>query len=151
MRLIKTVTILAALAAMTASAAAQSAPPGAAAAPDAEKALSLQLNALSPVAGACRVSFVAQNEMGSAIADAAFEVAFFGKDGVLAKLVSLDFKALPVGKTKVVQFDVDGLACDGVTRVLVNDVATCDGDGLDPATCLAALTTSTLQDVAFGT
>jgi hypothetical protein len=115
------------------------------------RSLSLELNALSPANGACRVSFVAGNDMGAPISDAAFEVAFFGKDGVLAKLVSLDFKAMPAGKTKVLQFDVEGLDCGNVGRVLVNDVATCDGDGLDPASCLAALKTSAIPEVEFGT
>jgi hypothetical protein len=118
---------------------------------EAPPALSLELNALTQVEAACRVSFVAGNRMGAAIADATFEVAFFGRDGILQKLVSLDFKALPVAKTKVVQFDLDGLSCADVGRVLVNDVATCDGVGLDPATCLAALTTSHRPDVDFGT
>lgn len=123
----------------------------AAAQSDGSGTLSLQLNALSPVAGACRVSFVVDNGLAAPISDAAFEVAFFARGGVLQRLVSLDFKALPVDKTKVVQFDLDGLSCDDLGRVLVNDVATCDGDGLDPATCLGALRTTALPDVEFGT
>ena len=42
--------------------------------------------------------------------------AIFGKDGGIQRMVSLDFKGLTAGKTKVLQFDLKGIACDGVSR-----------------------------------
>lgn len=142
MPLPRTLLALAAGALLTVPALAQSGP---------SPSLALQLNALSPVEGACRVTFVATNDLRAAVDDATFELGFFGKDGVLQRLVSLDFKAMPKGKTKVLQFDLQGLVCGDIGRVLVNDVGACDGDGLDPATCLAALTTTSLPGIAFGT
>lgn len=113
--------------------------------------LTLELNALAPTDGACRMTLVATNGLGTAIDHAAFEMAFFGQDGVISQLASLDFKALPLDKTKVLQFDLAGLDCAGVTRVLVNDVTTCDGAGLDPAACLDKLATTTKTSILFGT
>lgn len=112
--------------------------------------LSLELNALQPAKGSCRVTFLVTNGLAAPIDKATVEVAFFGAGGGIDRLVSLDFKALAKGKTKVVQFALSGLDCAAVSRVLVNDVTACDGDGLDAAGCAAALTTSSRVDAAFG-
>ncbi len=112
--------------------------------------LVLELNALQPSETGCRVTFLATNELGVALTRSAFEIALFGASGSIERLVSLDFEAMPSGKTKVMQFDLDNLDCSAVTRVLVNDVAACEGEGVDPAGCLARLTTSTKTTAAFG-
>ena len=113
--------------------------------------LGLELNALTPSDTGCRVTFLATNGLGTELRRAAFDVALFGASGSIERLVSLDFKTMPDGKTKVLQFDLAELRCDGISRVLVNDVAACEGDGLDPKACLAALTTTSRLSVTFGT
>jgi hypothetical protein len=77
-------------------------------------------------------------------------VALFGTGGGIDRLVSLDFKTLAKGKTKVLQFELSGLQCDAVSRVLVNDVTACEGDGIAAGDCLANLTTSTRAKPEFG-
>lgn len=119
------------------------------AAQEATPGLSLELNALQPADGACRVTFLVTNGLAAPIDTATVEVAFFGT-GVIDRLVSLDFKALATGKTKVVQFALAGLDCAAVSRVLVNDVTACTGVGLDAAACLAALATSSRVTPDFG-
>jgi len=37
-----------------------------------------------------------------------------------------------------------------VSRVLINDMSACEGDGTSPAACLGALSTSNLTDITFG-
>jgi hypothetical protein len=117
---------------------------------EAAPTLSLELNALQPADGACRVTFLVTNGLAAPIETATVEVAFFGAAGGIDRLVSLDFKALATGKTKVVQFALAGLDCGAVSRVLVNDVTACTGAGLDAAACLAALATSSRVSAAFG-
>ena len=112
--------------------------------------LALELNALQPSDAGCRITFLATNGLGGAIDKATFEVALFGTGGGIDRLVSLDFKALAMGKTKVLQFELSGLQCDGVSRVLVNDVTACEGERLAAGDCLAGLTTSTRAKVEFG-
>lgn len=112
--------------------------------------LQLELNALQPAEKGCRVTFLATNGLGVDIERAGFEVALFGADGAIDRLVALDFKALTPGKTKVLQFNIADLDCTGVSRVLVNDISACEGEGLTPARCLAALDTATRTDIAFG-
>ena len=112
--------------------------------------LHLDLNALQPVEGACRVTFLASNGFAVALDKATFELAIFGKDGAIVRLVALDFKGLTAGKTKVMQFDLKDIDCAGVSRVLVNDVTSCVGTGIEPAACLADLRTSTATGINFG-
>lgn len=112
--------------------------------------LALELNALQPSDSGCRVSFLASNGLGADLGKAVFEVALFGAGGAIDRLVSLDFKAMPAGKTRVMQFDIPGLDCGAVTRALVNDVTQCEGDGLDPAACLEALVVTSPSGVPFG-
>ena len=114
-------------------------------------ALALELNALTPSNTGCRVTFLATNRLGTELTRSAFEIALFGARGGLERLVSLDFKAMPEGKTRVLQFDIGELGCDKVSRVLINDVVACEGNGLDPKLCLAGLSTvSRLDGVEFG-
>lgn len=117
---------------------------------DAAKTLTLDLNALQPATDACRVTFLATNGLGVALDKSSFELAIFGKDGVIQRVVLLDFKNLTAGKTKVVQFDLKSIDCTTVSRILVNDVTACEGQGIDAGACLAALKTSTETQVTFG-
>jgi len=113
--------------------------------------LALELNALTPSETGCRVTFLATNTLGTELTRSAFEIALFGTGGGIERLVSLDFKAMPEGKTRVLQFDIGELGCDKVSRVLINDVVACEGTGLDPKACLAGLSTvSRLDGVEFG-
>ena len=113
--------------------------------------LALELNALTSSETGCRVTFLATNRLGTELTRSAFEIALFGAGGSIERLVSLDFKAMPEGKTRVLQFDIGELGCDKVSRVLINDVVACEGTGLDPKVCLSGLSTvSRLDGVEFG-
>jgi hypothetical protein len=112
--------------------------------------LKLELNALQKSDAGCRITFLATNDLGKALDKAAFEVALFNAEGGIERLVSLDFKALTAGKTKVLQFDLTGTQCEDVGRVLVNDVAACTGEGVEPGACLAGLKTDTKTKITFG-
>ncbi|SFZ86210.1 hypothetical protein SAMN02983003_3385 [Devosia enhydra] len=113
-------------------------------------ALSLELNALQPVEDGCRVTFLATNGLGHPLDRAAVEMAFFGASGAIDRIVTLDFRALAEGKTKVLQFQLARLDCAAVSRVLVNDITACEGEGLAPTACLAGLAPSARPDIAFG-
>jgi len=112
--------------------------------------LTLDLNALQPAANACRVTFLATNGLAAPLDKATFELAVFGADGAIVRVVSADFRGLTAGKTKVLQFDLKDLVCDGISRLLVNDVTACEGPGVAPGACLAGLETTTRTKVAFG-
>jgi hypothetical protein len=112
-----------------------------------EGAIRLGLDSLEPAGSACRVTLVAENALGTEIAKLAYEFVFFDKDGRVELLTVLDLRDLPAGRTRVRQFDLPGLDCAGVSRLLVNDAKTCEGPGLDATACLGRLETSSKASV----
>lgn len=113
-------------------------------------ALALELNAVQPVDGGCRVTFLATNSLGASVERAGIEMAFFTADGGIDRIVTLDFTGLTEGKTKVLQFELQDLPCDNIGRLLVNDIAACEGEGLAPDACLNGLVTTARPPVPFG-
>ncbi|MEO8686114.1 MAG: hypothetical protein ABI414_14900 [Devosia sp.] len=118
--------------------------------PAAPVALDLELNALKSTEAGCRVTFLATNNLGAPLDRAAIETALFDADGAIDRIVTLDFKGLTAGKTKVLQFELADLPCDGINRVLINDISACEGAGLAPTTCLDNLKTTTKPSITFG-
>ena len=112
--------------------------------------LNLELNAAQPSDKGCRLTFVVNNALGADLSKAAFEIALFNEAGVVDRLTVLDFKDLPAGKTKVTRFDLAGADCGKLSRVLINSATECAGNGVEPATCMRGLKTSTKTGIAFG-
>ncbi|WFR94322.1 hypothetical protein [Rhizobium tumorigenes] len=109
--------------------------------------LNVELNALTPSAKGCMMTFVAENDMATPIAKISFELAFFNEKNAVDKGTVLDFRDLPVGKKRVRQFDMPNLKCEAVTRVIVNDTPVCDGPAAGE--CKAALTTRSQTSIPF--
>ena len=113
-------------------------------------ALVLELNTAQPSEKGCRLTFVITNNLGGDLAKVAFEMAMFNAAGVVDRLTVLDFKDLPVGKTKVARFELAGTGCTVITRLLIDTATECSGDGIEPAACLRNLKTETKSEVVFG-
>jgi hypothetical protein len=109
--------------------------------------LNVELNALTPSAKGCMMTFVAENDMASPINKISFELAFFNDKSTVDKLTVLDFRDLPVGKKRVRQFDMPNVKCEAVTRVIINDTPICDGPAAGE--CKTALTTRSQIAVPF--
>jgi hypothetical protein len=77
-------------------------------------------------------------------------VVAFDKDQHASLFLSLDVGALPAAKTRILRFDLGtGVACGDVSRLVLDDITSCDGGGMDPAACLGALALSTRSGVVF--
>jgi hypothetical protein len=100
--------------------------------------LALDLNRLDDADSACRLTFVADNAL-APLTSLVLETVIFDRAGRVAALTLFDFGDLPADRRRVRQFDVAGIACADVAQVLVNGVASCAGDGVDAASCAAAL------------
>lgn len=113
----------------------------------------LELNAAKNTeAGSCRLVYVASNETGTALERTAFEVAIFDAEGIVDRVLVLEFGALVAGKTRVLQFDLPEMACDGIGRIVVNDVAACTTaqDGNESGVCMQSLEATTRTSFEFG-
>jgi hypothetical protein len=109
--------------------------------------LNVELNALTPSAKGCMMTFVAENDMATAINKISFELAFFNEKSTVDKVTVLDFRDLPVAKKRVRQFDMPNMKCENVTRVIINDTPVCDGPAAGE--CKAGLATKSQISVPF--
>ncbi len=109
---------------------------------DTESRLSLELNTLQDVEGACRLTFVVGNDTGMQIDKAVFETVIFDTAGAVASLSLFNFRDLPAARTRVRQFELPETACDTVGRALINGASSCLVDGDENAVCEDALTLS---------
>ncbi len=104
--------------------------------------LSLELNAVQDVDGACRFTFVAKNDTGVAIDKAIFETVIFDTSGGVVRLSLFDFRELPEGRPRVRQFDVPAMACGSIAQTLINGTSTCIVNGAESDLCGDRLTLS---------
>lgn len=110
----------------------------------------LELNNARAVGDGCRLTYVATNNTGVALSKTSYEVAVFDQEGVVSRLLILEFGQLQNGKTKVVQFDLADKPCETISRLLVNSVAECTAaDGSAP-NCMDGLVTSSRGEIQFG-
>lgn len=117
---------------------------------DPAPALHLELNAVQPSDKGCRLTFVVNNQLGADLERVAFELALFNEAGAVDRLTVLAFKEMPAGKTKVSRFDIAGADCTKLSRVLINEATECVGAGVEPASCMRRLDTTTKTGIAFG-
>lgn len=115
-----------------------------------QPSLLLDLNALQSSNGGCRLTFVVSNGLPTPIDRAAFEMALFDKEGVVDRLTVLDFRDMPRGKTKVSRFDLSGVKCADISRVLVNQATECQGTNVEANACMTGLRTETRTPIVFG-
>lgn len=114
---------------------------------DAQPSLTIELNTVNSTGSACRMTFVAENKTGSDVTQVVFETVIFDASGGVLSLTLFDFRDLPVNRPRVRQFDIAGLACDALGRVLINGSSTCMVDGSESDICNSALAVSSRLDV----
>ncbi|WP_051228334.1 hypothetical protein [Pleomorphomonas oryzae] len=99
-------------------------------------AFSLELNRLDGVDDSCRVTLVERNGTASSFSVLKLDLVVFDEEGIVTKRVGVDAGPLKVGRTTVKTFDLKGLACNSVGRVLINDILSCEAEGIAPDICL---------------
>ncbi|MCB1397148.1 MAG: hypothetical protein H6898_07970 [Rhodobacter sp.] len=107
------------------------------AAPALADPVTVDLNATHIRDGACQFVFVGRNGSGADLSQLVLEAVLFDTDGRVAVMTLLDMQDLPAGRTRVRSFEIGGIACDGIGRLLVNGVSACSPAG--SAGCTAPL------------
>ena len=106
--------------------------------------IGVEFNDLQQAPEGCRAVFVLNNGMGVALAELTLRIVAFDADAHAALFLSLDVGSLPVNKTRVLRFDLcEYVQCENISRLLLDDVVSCEGPDIDAATCLGALNLST--------
>lgn len=118
------------------------APAAAAAAAPAAAAdkVALELNKLEPVSNGCRAYLVVDNKGPRAYTALKLDLVMFQTDGVIGRRFALDLAPVKAGKTSVKLFDLDGVKCEDVGSLLINDIMDCKAGAAEEAGCLERLT-----------
>ncbi|MEO9781499.1 MAG: hypothetical protein ABJH07_01725 [Sedimentitalea sp.] len=124
--------------------------PGLSLAQSAESApqtLSLELNAVQDMGGACRLTFLVNNQTGLEIDKAVFETVIFDTSGGVVSLSLFNFRDLPAARPRVRQFEVPEIACETVGQALINGASSCIVEGTENEVCDKALSLSSRNAV----
>lgn len=109
--------------------------------------ITLELNKLEPQDKSCRAYLVVANDGQTVYQSFKLDLVMFQPDGVIGKRFALDLAPIKAGKKTVKLFDLDGVACDKVGYLLVNDIMDCKTDAGAADDCLSRLTLSSLGQV----
>lgn len=116
----------------------------------AEETISLELNRISASPeGGCQVVFFGKNGLASDLDAVSWRLAVLDADGIFENLLALPLGRLPAGKRRIVQYNLPS-ACEDLSEIVVNDVATCEIGGAKSDLCLSRLTVTSRTDIAFG-
>lgn len=107
--------------------------------------VNVELNKLEPNNGACRAFMVTENGRDTALSSLKLDLVMFDDDGIVAKRLAVELGPLPAGKTRVKAFDIDGVSCQGISRILLNDVLSCSG----AEDCLSLVSVTSRSDADF--
>lgn len=108
-----------------------------------------ELNKLEPSSGDCRAYLVLENKTSSDFAALKLDMVIFGSDGIVERRLAVQVAPLPPGKTSLKAFELDGLPCERIGRLLLNDIMDCaDGTG-SRGDCLDLLSTTTRTSIPF--
>ncbi len=89
--------------------------------------LRVELNKLETAGEACKAVMIVENGKGGAIKSLRLDLYAFDTDGVVQKRSMVELGPVPARKTALRQFEIAPTPCPQVGRLLLNDVAACEG------------------------
>jgi len=95
----------------------------------------IELNKLEPQDGACRAYLVFENGTARSFGAFRLDLILFNTEGVIARRLAVEGAPLPAKKTVVRLFDIQQLGCDGIGRILLNDMLGCQDAQGEVAGC----------------
>lgn len=102
--------------------------------------LSIRLDQANLVADQCQLVFVLENSLATEFEGLQAEVVLLSAESRVLRLSILDFQSLPAKGMRVRSFNLAGVACSDVGRVLFNAMGPCTP--LEARACTAALEVS---------
>lgn len=112
-------------------------------------AVTIQLNTAETAGEACRLTFVIRNQLDYPVDALGLDLVMFDQSEGVSGYAAVDFGAMPAGKTVVRQYDVGKGACSTISRVLLNEVRTCEMAGAEAADCLGKLAITSRSEIDF--
>lgn len=107
----------------------------------------IELNKLEPTDKGCRAYMVVNNQADKNFQSFKIDLVVFQPDGVIGRRLLVDFAPLKAQKKSVRLFEIEGVPCDKIGSLLINDVTECKADSAVIPGCLDNLKTSSLTKV----
>lgn len=111
--------------------------------------LRVELNKLEALESACRAYLLFENGTDLQFSSLKLDLVMFDPEGVINRRLAVEGGPLPAGKTSVKLFDIDGVACGSVDRVLLNGILACRDAQGDRSDCLALIETGSRSSADF--
>jgi len=111
--------------------------------------LHVELNRLEERGDGCRVHLVLENTSPHAYTSYQLDLVIFSSDGVISRRLALETAPLRANKTMVKEFELAGLSCKGVGRILLNDILACASDAGEMDDCVTTTRVSSRATVAL--
>lgn len=107
-----------------------------------EGMVSVELNKLETDGNDCQPYLVFENATEIDFGSLKLDLVMFDADGIIARRVAVEGAPLPPGKMAVKVFDMPGLTCDLIGRVLLNGLTQCADHAGERSDCLALIDTA---------
>jgi len=111
--------------------------------------LRVELNKLEPMESACRAYLLFENRTADDFGSLKLDLVMFNPEGIINRRLAVEGGPLPANKTSVKLFDIEGVTCDSVDRVLLNGVLSCSDSQGERSDCLALIETSSRSGADF--
>lgn len=111
--------------------------------------VTVELNKLTQVDNACRAYLVTQNLTDTHFESLQLDIVMFDTNGIVAKRLAVEIGPMAQGKTSLQVFDINGLPCNDIGQLLLNDVIQCRDDEGTRTNCLSLVNVSSRANVAF--
>ncbi len=111
--------------------------------------VTVELNKLEPVDGACRVYLLLHNATETSFDKLQIELVSFEPNGEIGQRIAVDLAPLQAGRTVVRLFDLPKVDCRQIAKVLLNDVIACSPAPAGAPSCLDELQPSSRAGPEF--
>jgi len=113
------------------------------------QSIDIELNKFESQPEACRAYMVFRNSTEQTFDAFKLDMVMFDQEGLINRRLALDVAPLRADKTSVKLFDIEGLPCEQINQILINDVIECAARGGGDPDCVTLLETSSRNATAL--
>lgn len=111
--------------------------------------LRVELNKLEPIDSACRAYLMFENHTDVNFTSLKLDLVMFDPQGIINRRLAVEGGPLPASKTSVKLFDIEGVSCSDVDRVLLNGILNCTSAQGERSDCLGLVETTSRNSTDF--
>ena len=114
-----------------------------------EPSVMVELNKLEANGTSCRAYLMMRNDAGAGFESLKLDLVMFDTDGMVSRRLAVEAAPLRAGKTSLKVFVIPDQPCDGISRVLLNDILACHGAAGPQGDCLDLVETASRTAAPF--